>query len=109
MPYVWVLNGTFEKWAAEGRDIERGESEGATRKLRQDSLEDFDFHLDRNQIRQFDEIQRIVQENLAGKTTNPLMLDGRLSKYFERAKIPTSRSVPLDTVMDANFCFLPHD
>jgi 3-mercaptopyruvate sulfurtransferase SseA len=48
MPYVWVLNGTFEKWAHEGRQIERGESEGAKRKLHQDSNNDFDFKLDRS-------------------------------------------------------------
>ena len=46
---------------------------------------------------------------MEGKTTHPLMLDGRLKKYFERANIPTSKSVPLDTVMDANYCFLPHE
>jgi 3-mercaptopyruvate sulfurtransferase SseA len=46
---------------------------------------------------------------MEGKTTNPLMLDGRLKKYFERANIPTSKSVPLDTVMDNNYCFLPHE
>lgn len=109
MPYVWVLNGTFEKWAHEGRQIERGETEGAKRKLHQDSNNDFYFKLDRSQIRTFDQIHKIVLENMDGKSSNPLMLDGRLKKYFERANIPTSKSVPLDTVMDANYCFLPHE
>ena len=48
MPYVWVLNGTFEKWATEKRVIESGERDSAKIKLRKDSLEDFDFHLDRS-------------------------------------------------------------
>lgn len=107
MPHVWVLNGTFEKWASEGRTIERGENEGAKRKIRHQSVEDFDFKLDRKQIRSFDEIHKIVQENMQGKSTNPLMLDGRIRKYFEKANIPTSKSVPLDTVMDEKYCFLP--
>ena len=109
MPHVWVLNGTFDKWAAEKRPIERGESDSAKRKLHQATFDDFDFKLDHSQIRHFDEIQRIVQENEKGKKSNPLMLDGRLSKYFERAHIPTSKSVPLDIVMDSSYCFLPHE
>jgi 3-mercaptopyruvate sulfurtransferase SseA len=35
MPNVWVLNGTFEKWANEGRQIEKGEKEGAKMKIHQ--------------------------------------------------------------------------
>ncbi len=37
------------------------------------------------------------------------MLDGRIGKYFDKAHIPTSKSVPLDAVMDSNYCYLPKD
>ncbi len=46
---------------------------------------------------------------MAGASGNPPMLDGRIGKYFDKAHIPTSRSVPLDAVMDADWCFLPRD
>jgi 3-mercaptopyruvate sulfurtransferase SseA len=46
---------------------------------------------------------------MEGKGQNPPMLDGRIAKYFEKAHIPTSKSVPLDTVMDSQYCFLPKD
>jgi 3-mercaptopyruvate sulfurtransferase SseA len=37
------------------------------------------------------------------------MLDGRLSKYFDRSHIPTSKSVPFSDVMDDKYCFKPHE
>ena len=33
------------------------------------------------------------------------MLDGRLGNFYDKAHIPTSKSVPFSDVMDSNFCF----
>jgi 3-mercaptopyruvate sulfurtransferase SseA len=111
LPNVWVLNGTFEKWAKEKRAIDHGEAEDALKRVSRkipENSSDFDFNLDISKIRKFEEIDELVIASQSGKVTPPL-LDGRLSKYFERAHIPTSKSVPLSDVMDENYCFLPRD
>lgn len=115
---VWVLNGTYDKYCNEGHRLDRMQTENALKRVRQDTTKegDFNFKLDTSKIRKFDEIQKIVKQNEAegggstsSSSSNPVMLDGRLSKYFDRAHIPTSRSLPLDAVMDEKWCFLPRE
>ena len=111
MQNVWIMNGTFQRWAKEGRKIESGDSESALRRMRSDKEQpgDFDFKFDHSRIRNFEEMDRLVKENQNGKQTNPPMLDGRLSKFFDKAHIPTTKSVPFDAIMDADYNFLPKD
>ncbi|TNV76565.1 hypothetical protein FGO68_gene2944 [Halteria grandinella] len=110
LPNVWVLNGTFEKWNAEGRQIERGQSEGALwvhGHSREERTGDFEFCENKKKVKKFEDMQKLVEAKQNGDQT-PL-LDGRIAKYYHKVHIPTAQSLPLDHVMDPQYCFLNQD
>lgn len=59
---VFLLNGVFNKWQAEGRPIESGDTEGAWKKVRstQPAQGDFSFSFDKRRIEQYSHIRHIA-------------------------------------------------
>lgn len=105
-PEVYILNGTFAKWQREGRKVESGE-EGAFRRRHKNAARegDFEYRADRSKVRVFEDMQANVEANLSGQGLP--MFDARLDKYYHRGHIPTSKSLPFDSIMDKDYCFLP--
>jgi len=108
MPHVWLLNGTFDKWKAEGRALETGESPQAFRRQGAKTEDDFNFEYNKSKLLSFEDMQALVQDKQAGQGRPPI-LDGRLASFFEKAHLPTSKSVPFNTLMDKDYNFLPAD
>ena len=90
-----ILNGTFSKWAAEGRKTEDGDTEKAWKKYLPSDIKlqpsDFDFLCDNTRVRDYKEIVRISNFNLvASDTKGPLMQ--RHNFYLHKSRVLLAES-----------------
>ena len=84
---VFVLNGGFTKWQAEGRPIE-------SEKVSDDSFEtDYAYKLDSSKIKSYEEILSIAGDVAAGKSTS-MILDARPDTAYATSHIPTAINMP---------------
>ena len=59
LPYVWLLNGTFEKWKNEGRPLDHGDSPYALYKKDDSpsiSRAEFEFHVNQKKLKDFNQM-----------------------------------------------------
>lgn len=96
IPNVKILNGTYSKWLAEGREIEKGDNETAWRRLgrKTSETEDFRFELDEKRIRFYEEMVKI------GESRTVPILDSRFASVFTQGNVPSSVNVPFPDVLN---------
>jgi len=114
---VAILNGSFSKWVAEGRNTEDGDNEKAFKKILSTDIkvvpEDFDFKLDTSRIRYYDEIVKISNFNLvASDTKGPdaiKIIDTRLEPVYDLGHIPSSINIPFTNMLNPDKTFKSAD
>ena len=114
---VAILNGSFSKWVAEGRNTEDGDNEKAFKKILSTDIkvvpEDFDSKLDTSRIRYYDEIVKISNFNLvASDTKGPdaiKIIDTRLEPVYDLGHIPSSINIPFTNMLNPDKTFKSAD
>lgn len=112
-----ILNGTFSKWAAEGRKTEDGDTEKAWKKYLPSDIKlqpsDFDFLCDNTRVRDYKEIVRISNFNLvASDTKGPdaiKIIDTRLDVTYDLGHIPSSINIPFVKMLNPDKTFKSED
>ena len=91
---VFILNGGFIKWLAEGRPIDSDKDA--------DTFEtDYSYKLDSTQIKSYEDILSTTADIAASKSSSQL-LDARPDTAYATSHISTAISVPLKSMINAD-------
>jgi thiosulfate/3-mercaptopyruvate sulfurtransferase len=103
---VAILNGSFNKWIAEGRSVEDGDNDKAWKKIRETKAEpaDFNFKFDNTKVKLYEEVVKISNYNLvASDTKGPdsiKIIDSRHQNVHSMGNIPSSLNIPFTAVLN---------
>lgn len=104
-PNVYILNGAFHKWKAEGRPTETGDNRAAWHQQRKTpgKEEDYEYIKDESRVITYDSLHQLLDKNAEHDAQHQIpILDSRFDTIFNQGHIPTSKNLPFNMVLNEN-------